>query len=266
MASSSTGQSPGANPGVLSEVPGHLSTRLAKGEEIPAFPSQGQVRAFSWLVNLVNAITLDMRSFIGMWHLNFMVVLAKNMKDMWWGFDALGALVERWHPHTHTFVFQGFEASVLLEESSVYCSRAWYEPEGEIKCVTAHLKSRDAWRDHLAFLVMDDFIVRPLFMRTIEFRAKTREDRDLWLIGAGQMVVYQPHRCHCQLGIPRGIPTSFNGTDMIVTGKNERMIKKSNEDLEEVYGEQEGGTGGAGNAGRHMAVRGFYGHHLSHFL
>ncbi|MQL68191.1 hypothetical protein Taro_000457 [Colocasia esculenta] len=59
-----------------------------------------------------------MRSFIGMWNLNFMVVLAKNMKEMWWGFDALGALVERWHPHTHTFVFQGFEARVLLEERS----------------------------------------------------------------------------------------------------------------------------------------------------
>ncbi|MQM10005.1 hypothetical protein Taro_042891 [Colocasia esculenta] len=122
MASSSTGQSTGANPGVLSEIPGHLSMRLANGEnpalmqEIPAFPRQGQVRAFSWLVNLVNTITLDMLSFVGMWHLNFMVVLAKNMKDMWWGFDALGALVERWHPHTHTFVFQGFEASVLLEE------------------------------------------------------------------------------------------------------------------------------------------------------
>ncbi|MQL74821.1 hypothetical protein Taro_007170, partial [Colocasia esculenta] len=85
-------------------------------QEIPAFPSQGQVQAFSWLVNLVNAISLNMRGFIGMWHLNFMVILAKNMKEMWWGFDALGALVERWHPHTHTFVFQGFEASVLLEE------------------------------------------------------------------------------------------------------------------------------------------------------
>ncbi|MQL82864.1 hypothetical protein Taro_015353 [Colocasia esculenta] len=85
-------------------------------QEIPAFPSQGQVRAFSWLVNLVNAITLDMRGYVGMWNLSFMVVLAKNMKDMWWGFDALGALIERWHPHTHTFVFQAFEASVLLEE------------------------------------------------------------------------------------------------------------------------------------------------------
>ncbi|MQL87424.1 hypothetical protein Taro_019965 [Colocasia esculenta] len=87
-------------------------------QEIPAFPSQGQVRAFSWLVNLVNAITLDMRGFIGMWHLNFMVILAKNMKEMWWGFDALGALVERWYPHTHTFVFQGFEASVSQRSQS----------------------------------------------------------------------------------------------------------------------------------------------------
>ncbi|MQL88325.1 hypothetical protein Taro_020883 [Colocasia esculenta] len=309
---------------------------------------------------------------------------AKNVKEMWWDFDALGALVERWHPRTHTFVFQAFEASVLLEEvelflgwrrcleydpmtpllpweeiladvvrdkkevlrmtnkhgifldrlawwliqhakenggeratqglplclagvflfptsgdfilyehvgvltllwrgqslapavlvhlysslttmslggrtcrslfllqvwmeahlkfdfavaqptpsrvflrSSVYCSRAWYEPEDEIKCATVHLKGRDAWCDHLAYLVMDDFIVRPLFMRTIEFRARTREDRDLWLIGADQMVVYQPYRCHCQLGIPRGIPTSSNYTDMIVTGRNKKMMKKA---------------------------------------
>ncbi|MQL67903.1 hypothetical protein Taro_000151, partial [Colocasia esculenta] len=389
MASSSTGKSTSMNLRILSEVLGHLSTRLANGQhpfmqEVPAFPSQGQVRAFSWLVNLMNAITLDMRSYIGMWNLSFMVVLAKNMKEMWWGFDALGALVEQWHPHTHTFVFQAFEASVLLEEvelflgwrrcleydavtpllpweeiladivqdkmevlrmmnkhgifldrlawwliqhareiggervtrglthclvgvflfptsgefilyehvgtlsllwrgqslapavlahlyssitrmslggrtcgslfllqvwmeahfkfdfadkqpspsriflrSSVHCSRAWYEPEDEIKFVTAHLKSRDAWRDHLAYLVMDDFIVRPLFMRTIEFKVRTREDRDLWLIRADRMVVYQPHRYHCQLGIPRGIPTSSNYTNMIVTGRNEKLMKKA---------------------------------------
>ncbi|MQL70974.1 hypothetical protein Taro_003287 [Colocasia esculenta] len=94
-------------------------------QEVPAFPSQGQVRAFSWLVNLVNAITLDMRGFIGMWNLSFMVVLEKNMKDMWWGFDALGVLVERWHPHTHMFVFQGFEASVLLEEVEWFLGWRW---------------------------------------------------------------------------------------------------------------------------------------------
>ncbi|MQL95940.1 hypothetical protein Taro_028609 [Colocasia esculenta] len=384
MASSSTGKSMSMNPGILSEVPGHLSTRLAKREEVPAFPSQGQARAFSWLVNLVNAITLDMRGFIGMWNLSFMVVLAKNMKEMWWGFDALGALVERWHPHTQTFVFQGFEANVLLEEvewflgwrrcveydvttpllpweeilanivqdkkevlrmmnkhgifldrlawwliqhakeiggeratrgmtlclagvflfptsgyfllyehvgilsllwhgqslapavlahlynsltamslggctcgslfllhvwmeahlkfdfaekqptpsriflrSSVHCSRAWYEPEDDIKCVTAHLKSRDAWRDYLGYFLVEDFIVRLLFMRAIEFRIRSREDMNLWLIGADRMVVYQPHRCHCQLGIPRVIPTSSSCTDMIIPGRNEKLMKKA---------------------------------------
>ncbi|MQL95625.1 hypothetical protein Taro_028294 [Colocasia esculenta] len=103
-------------PSWAKNAPNSILTKTPPMQEIPAFPSQGQVRAFSWLVNLINAITLDMRNFIGMWHLNFMVVLAKNMKDMWWGFDALGALIERWHPHIHTFVFQGFEASVLLEE------------------------------------------------------------------------------------------------------------------------------------------------------
>ncbi|MQL98908.1 hypothetical protein Taro_031624 [Colocasia esculenta] len=372
------------NPGILSEVPGHLSTRLANGEEVPAFPSQGQVRAFSWLVNLMNAITLDMRSFIGVWNLSFMVLLVKNMKGMWWGFDALGALVERWHPHTHTFVFKEFKESVLLEEvewflgwrqcveydvttpllaweeiladieqdkkevlrmtnkhgifldrlawwliqhakeirgerairgltlclvgvslfptsgnfllyehveiltllwrgqslapavlahlysslttmslggrtcgslfllhvwmvahlkfdfaekqptpsriflrSSVYYSRAWYEPEDEIKCVTTHLKSRDAWRDYLGYFPVEDFIVRPMFMREIEFRVRTREDRDLWLIGADRMVVYQPHRCHCQLGFRRVIPTSSNCTDMIIPGRNEKLMKKA---------------------------------------
>ncbi|MQL89767.1 hypothetical protein Taro_022346 [Colocasia esculenta] len=39
-----------------------------------------------------------------------------------------------------------------LIPASVHCSMAWYEPEDDIKCVTAHLKSRDAWRDHLAYL------------------------------------------------------------------------------------------------------------------
>ncbi|MQL79625.1 hypothetical protein Taro_012068 [Colocasia esculenta] len=34
--------------------------------------------------------------------------------------------------------------SKIFLQSSVYCSRAWYEPEEEIKCVTTHLKSRDA--------------------------------------------------------------------------------------------------------------------------
>ncbi|MQL88202.1 hypothetical protein Taro_020758 [Colocasia esculenta] len=117
--------------------------------------------------------------------------------------------------------------SRIFLRSSVHCSKSWYELEDEIKCVTAHLKSRDAWRDHLAYLGMDEFIVRPLFMRTIEFRARTREDRDLWLIRADHIVVYQPHRCHCQLGIPRGIPTSSNCTDMIVTGRNEKLMKKA---------------------------------------
>ena len=41
---------------------------------------------------------------------------AKHLKEMWWGFDALGALIELWHPQTHTFIFHDFEATVLLEE------------------------------------------------------------------------------------------------------------------------------------------------------
>ena len=38
------------------------------------------------------------------------------MKNLWWSFDSLGALIELWHPFTHTFIFHDFEASVLVEE------------------------------------------------------------------------------------------------------------------------------------------------------
>ncbi|MQL86597.1 hypothetical protein Taro_019126 [Colocasia esculenta] len=277
-------------------------------QEVPAFPSQGLVWAFLWLVNLMNAITLDMRSFIGVWNLSFMMVLAKNMKDMWWGFDTLGALVERrcveYDVTTPLLAWEGILADIVQDKkehakkiggerptrgltlyldgvfmfptsgdfllyehvgilsllwrgqslapavwmethlkfdftkkqptpsrifprSLVYYNRAWYEPEDVIKCVTAHLKSRDAWQDNLGYFPVEDFIVRPLFMRAIEFKIRTREDRDLWLIGADQMVVYQPHRCHCQLGIPRGIPTSSNCSDMMIPRRNEKLIMKA---------------------------------------
>ncbi|MQL75170.1 hypothetical protein Taro_007539 [Colocasia esculenta] len=92
--------------------------------------------------------------------------------------------------------------SRIFLRSSVYCSRASYQPEDEIKCVTAHLKSKDAKRDYLGYFLMEDFIARPLFMKTIEFWVRTREDIDLWLIGPSQMVIYQPHKCQHQLEVP----------------------------------------------------------------
>ena len=33
--------------------------------------------------------------------------------------ESLGALIELWHPQTHTFVFLSFEATVLLEEVEI---------------------------------------------------------------------------------------------------------------------------------------------------
>ncbi|MQM01614.1 hypothetical protein Taro_034372 [Colocasia esculenta] len=214
-------------------------------------------------------------------NLNFMVVLAKNMKDMWWGFDALGALVERWHPHTHTFVFQAFEVSVLLEEVELFLGwrrcleydaatplLPWEEILTDIvrdkKELLRMTNKNGIFLDRLAWWLIQhakeiggEWAMRGLTLclavvflfptsgnfilyehvgvLCLQWRGQSLapavlahlEDRDLWLIGADQMVVYQPHRWHCRLGIPRGIPNSSNCTDMIVTGRNEKLMKKA---------------------------------------
>ena len=85
-------------------------------QPLPPFPCQGHVKNFAWLAGLAYAMTMDMREYIHRWNFFCWLIYAKQMKNLRWSFDSLGALIELWHPSTHTFIFYDFKASVLVEE------------------------------------------------------------------------------------------------------------------------------------------------------
>ena len=59
----------------------------------------------------------------------------------------MGALVEFWHPFTHTFIFHDFEASVLVEEVEMFFgwTRFPYDPR----------VTKEPWEEILADVVRD---------------------------------------------------------------------------------------------------------------
>ncbi|MQL75031.1 hypothetical protein Taro_007406 [Colocasia esculenta] len=89
---------------VLSENLGHLSTLLPNGKDMSAFSSQGQKRAFSWLINLVNSLTIDMRSYIGAWNLSFMefeAIMLLEEEELLLGWKRYLEYDKRTHPFSH---------------------------------------------------------------------------------------------------------------------------------------------------------------------
>ena len=69
---------------------------------------------------------LDMREYMLRWNFFCCLFYAKQMKNLWWAFGAIGALIELWHPSTHTFIFHDFEASVLVEEVEMMFGWSWF--------------------------------------------------------------------------------------------------------------------------------------------
>ena len=46
-------------------------------------------------------------------------MVGKHIMKIQFPWECLGALVELWHPQTHTFIFPSFEATILLEEVKI---------------------------------------------------------------------------------------------------------------------------------------------------
>ena len=61
------------------------------------------------------------------WGLSTVLVLAKQYHKIMHGWDSLTALAELWHPQTHTFIFPGFEATILLEELELMLGLSKYK-------------------------------------------------------------------------------------------------------------------------------------------
>ena len=43
-------------------------------------------------------------------------------------------------------------------------------------------------------------------LKGTRFRIRDSEDHELWLMSPSHLVLYQSHRCHLQVGLPRQIP------------------------------------------------------------
>ena len=45
--------------------------------------------------------------------------MGKHISKVQFSWECLGALIELWHPQTHTFIFPSFEVTILLEELEI---------------------------------------------------------------------------------------------------------------------------------------------------
>ena len=55
-------------------------------------------------------------------------------------------------------------------------------------------------------LTIDDLVFTPIMLKGTRFRIRDSKDHELWLMSPSHLVLYQSHRCHLQVGLPRQIP------------------------------------------------------------
>ncbi|MQL95929.1 hypothetical protein Taro_028600 [Colocasia esculenta] len=95
----------------LSAIPGHIYMR----PELQILPSQRRFSKVPWLVPMLELLPPTSIGHFKEWGLSTVFVLAKNYNKMVHVWESVTAMMELWHPQTNTFVFPGFEATILLE-------------------------------------------------------------------------------------------------------------------------------------------------------
>src|SRR5262249_55295792 len=83
----------------------------------------------AWLSPLLTKAEFRARSHIRQWGLTQLWIFAKHYREMFIHWEAIGALIEIWHPQTHTFLFRHFEASILIEETELFLGLR--QPQGK---------------------------------------------------------------------------------------------------------------------------------------
>ena len=73
----------------------------------------------TWLPTFICKTKIEAREHIRSWGLGHLLVVGKHIRKIQFPWESLGALIELWHPQTHTFVFPSFEAMILLEEVEI---------------------------------------------------------------------------------------------------------------------------------------------------
>ena len=73
----------------------------------------------TWLSSLIAKIKIGSLEHIRLWRLERLLVVGKHIPKVQFSWECLGALIELWHPQTHTFIFFSFEVTILLEEVEI---------------------------------------------------------------------------------------------------------------------------------------------------
>jgi len=89
-------------------------------QELPRLPGHHRFGKPTWVTPLLTKVRFTARSYLHQWGLTCLLVFAKHYKEMFIHWEAVSALIEIWHPQTHTFLFRQFEASILIEETELF--------------------------------------------------------------------------------------------------------------------------------------------------
>ncbi|MQL99288.1 hypothetical protein Taro_032010 [Colocasia esculenta] len=95
----------------LTFIPGHISTK----HDGQILLGSCRYSKINWLEPKIKALPQASINLLREWNLTTVLVLAKNYHKIVHIWDSLIALVELWHPQTHTFIFLTFEVTILLE-------------------------------------------------------------------------------------------------------------------------------------------------------
>ena len=73
----------------------------------------------TWLPTLIYRTKIGSLEHVRSWGLGQLLIMRKHIRKIQFPWKSLGALIELWHPQTHTFIFPSFEATILLEEIEI---------------------------------------------------------------------------------------------------------------------------------------------------
>src|SRR5262249_38406701 len=104
-------------------------------QELLRLPGPHRFRKPAWVTPLLAKVGFTTRSYLRKRGLTQLLVFAKHHKEMFIHWEAISALIEIWHPQTHTFLFCKFDASILLEETELFLGLKQSKVE---RCEVAH--------------------------------------------------------------------------------------------------------------------------------
>ncbi|MQL78547.1 hypothetical protein Taro_010961 [Colocasia esculenta] len=124
----------------LSAIPGHIYTR----PELQILPGQRRFSKVPWLVPMLELLPPTSIGHLKEWGQSTVFVLAKNYNKMVHVWESVMAITELWHLQTNTFIFPGFEATILLEELEIMLGLPRYQ-RGEEPTISYTVEQINSW-------------------------------------------------------------------------------------------------------------------------